>query len=64
MDSSFELSTLGGNSSFAVGYLMVCTMYSVNWFAIKVKRQVGSSKFCILLKSKISPYSLLYIKIL
>ena len=52
VDSSFELSTLGGNSSCAVGYLMVCTMYSVNWFAIKVKRQVGSSKFCILLKKK------------
>ena len=42
MDSSFELSNLGGNSSCAVGYLMACTMYSVNWFVIKVKRLVGS----------------------
>ncbi|KAL5538007.1 hypothetical protein UlMin_044220 [Ulmus minor] len=44
VDSSFELSNLGGNSSCAIGYLMACTMYSVNWFVIKVKRQ-GSKVF-------------------
>lgn len=35
-DSGFR-STTGGNSSFTVGYLLACTMYSVHWFVVKVR---------------------------